>query len=154
MSVRLRKWKGKGGKLHEAWWVDVKYQHPTGRLVRVRKASPVNTRRGAEEYERQIRHSLLTGTFGKEKSQERTPTFAEFVARFLTYCENNNKPSTLACKKVVLAQHILGGRLKSGQTWTGQNRPKARTRDWFASTPSPPDETSRSTVFASCAART
>ena len=55
MSVRLRQWKTKEGKVQEAWWVDVKYQHPSGRVERIRKASPINTRRGAEEYERQIR---------------------------------------------------------------------------------------------------
>ena len=46
MSVRLRQWKTKEGKVQEAWWVDVKYQHPSGRVERIRKASPINTRRG------------------------------------------------------------------------------------------------------------
>ena len=46
MSVRLRQWKTQEGKVQEAWWVDVKYQHPSGRVERIRKASPINTRRG------------------------------------------------------------------------------------------------------------
>ena len=109
MSVRQRKWKDSGGKLQVGWWVDVQYQYPTGRIVRVRKASPVNTRRGAEEYERQLRHSILAGTYGKEKNQQehQTPTVGDFVTRFLTYSENNNKPSTVSGKRVVLDQHIL-----------------------------------------------
>ncbi len=49
MSVRLRKWKTKEGKVQEAWWVDVKSQHPNGKVKQVRKASPINARRGAEE---------------------------------------------------------------------------------------------------------
>ncbi|WP_163866109.1 tyrosine-type recombinase/integrase [Myxococcus eversor] len=107
MSVRLRKWKTKEGKVQEAWWVDVKYQHPDGRVERIRKASPLNTRRGAEEYERQVRHALLTGTFGKEKTQEkRIPTLEEFTPRFLTYSENNNKHSTVISKRQVLDDHI------------------------------------------------
>ncbi|MFY2558384.1 tyrosine-type recombinase/integrase [Corallococcus terminator] len=109
MSVRLRKWKAKEGRVHEAWWVDVKYQHPDGRVERVRKASPLNTRRGAEEYERQVRHALLAGTFGKEKQREpeRIRTFGEFVPRFITYSENNNKHSTVVTKRQILDDHLL-----------------------------------------------
>jgi integrase len=109
MSVRLRQWKTKEGKVQEAWWVDVKYQHPSGRVERVRKASPINTRRGAEEYERQIRHALLTGSFGKEKQTEtnKVPTFGEFVPRFITYSENNNKHSSVVTKRQILEDHLL-----------------------------------------------
>ncbi|HEY8207329.1 MAG TPA: tyrosine-type recombinase/integrase [Myxococcaceae bacterium] len=109
MSVRLRKWKTKEGKVQEAWWVDVKYRHPTGKVDRVRKASPVNTRRGAEEYERQVRHALLTGTFGKEEQNEpgRVPTFGEFVPRFITYSENNNKHSSVVTKRQILDDHLV-----------------------------------------------
>ncbi len=109
MSVRLRKWKTKEGKVQEAWWIDVKYQHPSGRVERVRKASPINTRRGAEEYERQIRQALLTGSFGKEKQSDagRMPTVEEFVPRFLTYSENNNKYSSVVSKRQILDQHVI-----------------------------------------------
>ena len=48
---------------------------------------------------------------------------------------------------------VLGGRVRSGQQRTGQNRPTARTRDWFASTP-PPLPSATSDGFASCVART
>ncbi|MFP2932184.1 tyrosine-type recombinase/integrase [Pyxidicoccus sp. 3LG] len=109
MSVRLRKWKTKEGKVQEAWWVDVKYQHPNGRVERIRKASPINTRRGAEEYERQVRHALLTGTFGKEKQNEpgRILTLGEFVPRFITYSENNNKHSSVVTKRQILDDHLV-----------------------------------------------
>lgn len=107
MSVRLRQWKTQEGKVQEAWWVDVKYQHPSGRVERIRKASPINTRRGAEEYERQIRHALQTGTFGKENSASRVPTLGEFVPRFLTYSENNNKHSSVVTKRQILEDHLI-----------------------------------------------
>ncbi|KFE69238.1 Mobile element protein [Hyalangium minutum] len=107
MSVRLRQWKTQEGKVQEAWWVDVKYQHPSGRVERIRKASPIKTRRGAEEYERQIRHALLTGTFGKENSAGRIPTLGEFVPRFLTYSENNNKHSSVVTKRQILDDHLI-----------------------------------------------
>ncbi|RKH40304.1 site-specific integrase [Corallococcus sp. AB050B] len=108
MSVRLRKWKTKEGKVQEAWWVDVKYQHPNGKVERVRKASPIDTRRGAEEYERQVRHALLTGTFGKEQlTEKRVVTLAQFEPRFITYSENNNKHSSIVTKRQNLRDHIL-----------------------------------------------
>jgi integrase len=107
MSVRLRKWKTKEGKVQEAWWVDVKYQHPSGKVERIRKASPINTRRGAEEYERQVRHALLTGTFGKENSAGRALTLGEFAPRFITDSENNNKYSSVVTKQQILKDHVL-----------------------------------------------
>jgi hypothetical protein len=33
---------------------------------------------------------------------------------------------------------LLGGQVKSGQRWTGQNRPTTRTQDQFASIPRSP----------------
>src|SRR6266852_5416844 len=100
MSVRLRQWKN--GK---AWDVDVQFQQPDGRTVRVRKASPVNTRRGAEQYEREIRASLLAGNYGKEIKE--VPTLAQFAERFLTYSETNNKPSAVFAKRGLLQNHLL-----------------------------------------------
>lgn len=108
MSVRLRKWTDKNGKQQEAWTVDVKLQHPDGRVERIRKAAPVNTRRGAEQYERELRHALLTGSFRKEEEKEaRIPLLREFAPRFLIYSENNNKASTVAAKRQLLDTHLL-----------------------------------------------
>lgn len=109
MSVRLRKWKNEKGQMQQGWYVDVKFRFPDGRVQRVRDASPVNTRRGAEQHERAIRQALLDGTFGKEKDTEarRMPTLGEFAERFLTYSENNNKPSTVASKRTILERHVL-----------------------------------------------
>lgn len=108
MSVRLRQWKNKAGKVEEAWQVDFVFQHSDGRRQRVVKFSPVQTRRGAEQYERELRNALLNGTFGKEKKgEEQTLTLAKFVERFLTYSENNNKSSTAATKQQHLENHII-----------------------------------------------
>lgn len=100
MSVRLRQWK-KG----EAWDVDVHFQHVDGRIERVRKASPVNTRRGAEQYEREVRAALLARPYGKEAKQ--VPTLAQFAERFLTHSETNNKPSAVFAKRGLLQNHLL-----------------------------------------------
>lgn len=52
MSVRRRKWTDPvAGKIVDAWFVDVKFQPPGGRPKRIRKFSPVQTKRGAEQYE-------------------------------------------------------------------------------------------------------
>ena len=107
MSVRLRKWSNKEGKVEERWMVDVKVKLPGRQLRRVREFSPVNTRRGAEAHERQIRAALQDGTFGKEVIAQEVPTLSEFVERFLTYSENNNKPSTVVSKKHMLKNHIV-----------------------------------------------
>ncbi|AKF81073.1 integrase [Myxococcus fulvus 124B02] len=108
MSARLRKWTTKEGKSEEAWQVDFVFQHADGRKQRVVKFSPVQTRRGAEAYERELRAALLDGSFGKEKKSEEAPlTLAKFTQRFLTYSENNNKHSTVVSKQQILRDHIL-----------------------------------------------
>jgi hypothetical protein len=57
--------------------IDVKVKLPgESQVVRVRDFSPVNTRRGAEQHERQIRQAILDGTFGKEQT---TPLLKDFV---------------------------------------------------------------------------
>jgi hypothetical protein len=91
--------------MQEAWTVDIKFQHANGAFQRVQKASPVNTRKGAEQYERQVRDQLLQGTFGKESIE--VPTLEEFKAQFLTYSANNNKPSQLYSKECILKNHLL-----------------------------------------------
>jgi len=108
MSVRLRKWQNKAGKVEEAWQVDFMFHHPDGRRQRVVKFSPVQTRRGAEQYERELRASLLHGTFGKENNNgERCLTLSEFAPRFLTYSENNNKHSSVVTKRQILDDHLF-----------------------------------------------
>lgn len=109
MSVRLRQWKKSStGKVAEAWQVDFVFHHPDGRNQRVVKFSPVQTRRGAEQYERELRASLLNGTFGKEHNNgERPMSLADFAPRFLTYSENNNKHSSVVTKRQLLDDHLL-----------------------------------------------
>lgn len=104
MSVRNRKWKNKKGITKEKWVVDVVFEHADGTVTRVQKSSPVNTRRGAEEYERQLRGELLGGTFGREDLQ--APFFRDFKAKFVTWSETHNKPSAIHAKKLALKNHL------------------------------------------------
>lgn len=100
MSVRKR-----GDK----WMVDIDYEHPDGRRERVRKVSPVNTRRGAETYERDLRQAMLSGTYnGKEEENKQIVTLAEFTEEFMeTYSRNNNKPSEIRNKESALRVHLV-----------------------------------------------
>ncbi|MCP3167704.1 tyrosine-type recombinase/integrase [Myxococcus qinghaiensis] len=113
MSVRLRKYNDKNGKPQQLWFVDIKFKHAGGKVERVRKDSPLNTRRGAEQYERDVRAALLMGTFGKEKESvateetKKVPTVMDFTSRYLTYSDNNNKPSSVDAKQRILKHHIL-----------------------------------------------
>jgi integrase len=111
MSIRKRQWKDKDGTVQEAWGIDVKMQLPGRGIVRVRQSSPLNTKRGAEQYEHQVRQSLLDGSYFKDEEVQPTAkqvmTLRDFIPRFLTDAENNNKPSTVNAKKVALEVHLL-----------------------------------------------
>jgi integrase len=78
----------------KGWVVDFVFQHADGKSSRVRRRSPVQTRRGAEDYERQLRQELLNPT----PVRKEVPTFARFVAeRWLPVYPGaaGNRPSTV-----------------------------------------------------------
>lgn len=104
MSVRRRQWTNSSGVKQESWTVDVVFQHPDGRTERIRKGSPVATRRGAEKYERQLRQAPLSG---RREEREETPTLEEWAPKFLEWSETNNKPSTVDGKRKALKNHLL-----------------------------------------------
>lgn len=105
MSVRQRSWIDTQGRKKTAWMVDFTFQHADGTRLRVCRISPLNTRRGAEERERQIRTSLLAGSFGVEVKQ--VSTFTEFSEKFRTHSKTNDKYSTQKTKHYVLTKHLL-----------------------------------------------
>jgi integrase len=120
MSVRREKQRDRSGKVREFWIVDVDLKHPDGRRGRVRKVAPIQTKRGAEQYERELRQSLLDGTHGrKEEVELEAPrlTFNEFVEKrwWPTYPSGaGNRPSTIREKEIHLRVHlkpVLGGML-------------------------------------------
>src|SRR5690242_7414437 len=99
MSVRREKRRDPAtGASREFWCVDFVFKHANGRTQRVRKVSPVQTRRGAEQHERDIREALADGTYGRKEAE--AETFAQYAEEFLsTYAESNNKPSEIASKR-------------------------------------------------------
>lgn len=106
MSVRqVNRRDPKTGAVRKFWMIDVDYQYPDGRRERIRKVSPVQTKRGAEQYERELRQSMGDGTFGKET--EPAPLFGAFAEEFMsTYAETNNKPSEVQSKRSTLRVHL------------------------------------------------
>jgi integrase len=107
MSARKRRIQ-KDGSSVEQWLVDFRFKHPDGSVERFRIDSPVNTRRGAEQYEREVRQRLQDGTFrSKENDTREVKTLAQFEEPFLTFSKNNNKPSAVHAKKYILRLHLL-----------------------------------------------
>ena len=105
MSVRKQRRKLADGSVREFYMVHVKYEHPDGRITEVRKVPPVQTRRGAEEYERQVRQSILDGTVARKE----VPTFEKWFEN--TYMKewvlaNGNGEGTLNEKKSIFRTHL------------------------------------------------
>jgi integrase len=94
------------GSRKDRWFVDFVFRHPTGRRERVREVSPIQTKLGAEEYERKRRSELLNPT-----PVERTyPTLERFVQDqwWNTYpVAAKNRPATIREKRKHLDLHIL-----------------------------------------------
>jgi integrase len=107
MSVRRERRKDlETGTERGFWYVDIKWKAPDGSVTRVRKVSPIQTKRSAEEYERQVREDLLMGRYGRRKE---IPTFKEwFNGRYWQewVVGRRNKPSTVEGKLSVYKQHL------------------------------------------------
>lgn len=102
--------------MKKAWWVDFRWNRE-----RIRKKSPVNTKRGAEAYERKLRQELLAGGMASEKEKSKTqetrtdeaparsvPMLHAFAKEFLeVYAATNNKPSEVESKRMILRHHLV-----------------------------------------------
>ena len=110
MSVRREQRRDRiSGAVRSYWIVDINFEHPDGRRERVRKVPPVQTKRGAEHYEREIRALLLAGTYGKKEETKEAPTLEAFKERFIDdWCRaNKHKPSGIDSKESCLRNHLL-----------------------------------------------
>lgn len=121
MTTRRRWYQSKSGPISR-WVVDVDFTHPDGSKERIRRTSPVQTRRGAEQYDREIRAALAEKfrlrkvIYDKpvEQAQERDVIasepvlFAAFAKEFLEkYARANNKPSEVDGKNRILTSHLI-----------------------------------------------
>jgi integrase len=68
----------------------------------------VQTRRGAEKLEHEIREELLNKGATQVADPSMIPTLTEFADRFLdTYATTNNKPSEIESKRSILRVHLV-----------------------------------------------
>ena len=94
------------GRKRQFWIVDVDLELPDGKRKRVRKVSPVQTRRGALEYERELRQSILSGSH--RQKEDKPLLFGEFAREFMkTHAAAHNKPSEQTAKESMLRLHLL-----------------------------------------------
>jgi integrase len=110
MSVRrVNRRDPKTGAVRQFWMVDVDFEHVDGHRERVRKVSPVQSFRGAERYEREVRAALSAPVVDKEKEVPRVvPRLSEFVPEFLvTYAQVNNKFSEVETKRSTCKCHLV-----------------------------------------------
>ncbi len=122
MSVRKRKWTDKSGRVQESWMVHIKHTNPDGTQGDIRKTSPVQTRRGAEQYERELRQALLDGSYRKVDKEEveqpeskpvttapESMTVREFVEVFLDEHSRTEglRPTYIRGQRTNLHMHIL-----------------------------------------------
>jgi hypothetical protein len=93
---------------------------------RVRKVAPVQSKRAAEQYERELRAELLMGSSKVEKEVvEEAPRFEAFSAEFLsTYAKNNNKPSEVQSKESILGCILCLHSAKCASMQLGPERSK------------------------------
>lgn len=107
MSVRKRKWTDKHGHEHEKWMIHVEHTWPDGRRQTIRKVSPVQTKRGAEQYEREVRLQLISGQWGDDEDKPNTPTLEAFADEFIAHQATLNKPAVVDDKRTLLRVHLL-----------------------------------------------
>ena len=94
-------------RMKGSWWVDFRF-----RGERFRRKSPLDTRRGAEEFERCLRQQLLDRSFKREEDEKvetkAVPKLSAFATEFISsYARANNKPSEVASKQCILKHHLV-----------------------------------------------
>lgn len=101
-------------KIGEHWYVDfwAIHQHGphAGERERIRQRSTVNTKRGAEEFERLLRERILYGKplDGSDPAVVVIPAFEDWMNEFLdTYCETNTKPSVRKERRCIARLHLV-----------------------------------------------
>lgn len=88
------------------WETDAHVRLPSGRLRRLRRKSPINTKAAAAEYERQLVAELLASlTSGRSGP---VPKLGEFAKEYLKkYAAANQRQSTFAAAEQICRDHLL-----------------------------------------------
>ncbi len=106
--------------------IDLHFEWPDGRRKRIRRVSPVQTRHGAEKYERKIRAALLDGSYRSKRNL--APTIAEYLTDYLRDLHSRGrKPTTLASAEGLFRNWVVPS--------VGHRRIDERAEDIFAAEP-------------------
>jgi integrase len=91
----------------KAWEIDVRISLPGGKKKRVRRASPVNTKAGAQQYEKAVLRDLLGAA--ASGTTPAAPRFDQFARKeFLdTYCPANVSRATLSAADLICERHLI-----------------------------------------------
>jgi hypothetical protein len=91
-------------KIDGKWYADFRFQHADGRAERIRKRSPIQSKAGAEQFEHELRASLLAPV----RIAQEVPTFSAYAEEFMrSYAVANNKPSEQEAKACILRNHLI-----------------------------------------------
>jgi integrase len=109
MSVKVRPYAAGG------WEVDIRFRLPDGTAVRERTKNPMTGKASAQRWgEARERELMINGKPRRVEpadleKEDRVPTFAEFVPRFLDgYARaNREKPSAIATRQSILRVHLV-----------------------------------------------
>lgn len=89
------------------WIAHVVWENPDGSELEIKKTSPVQTKPGAERYEREIRSALGNGTYGIVRN-ENVPTVAMYRDGFLQwYANEGSKPASVKRRTELLDDHVI-----------------------------------------------
>ena len=91
-------------KFRGKYYVDVYVDVPSQGVRRIRRRSPIQTRRGAEAYERELIEVALSTSMPSREERR----LADFAVEFLeTYCAANNKYASIEAKESILRVHLI-----------------------------------------------
>jgi integrase len=91
-------------KIDGKWYADFRFQHADGQAERIRKRSPIQSKAGAEQFEHELRASLLAPV----RIAKEVPTFSAYAEEFMrSYAVANNKPSEQEAKACILRNHLI-----------------------------------------------
>jgi len=92
--------------------IDIRWYSPDGKRMRIRRVSPIQTKRDAHEYERQVLLELMqsktTTVLDKPKPKEEIPTLKDWSETFTAReAKKDGKLSGRKSKRTILDRHLL-----------------------------------------------
>ena len=99
---------------NQKWYIQFTYRHLDGRKEVVKRTSPINTKRAAEQYEQLLKQKFLEQD-QNPRTQAESPTFQEYAETFMrNVAKQENKLSEYRSKESILTHHLLPvfGKLK------------------------------------------